>query len=119
MLTLKLSLLSPSGLAAHVVPEFQSLTLLVNTESVQSVDIAVDDKARLELQWSDTEDKTICLEVSVVFRFEVEALKNWLAVAVSPSQQALIHHLRYHCRHHTDEYGKLFHQLINDFCHSN
>lgn len=116
MLTLKLSPQSATELAAHVVPEFHSLTLLVNCAAT---DIAVDDRARLEFQCPDVEDKPLCLEVIVVFRFEVEELKNWLAVAVLPSQQALIHHLRYLCRHHTSEYGKLFHQLVNDFCHSN
>ena len=116
MLTLKLSPQSATELAAHVVPEFHSLTLLINSETT---DIAVDDRARLEFQCPDIEGKPLCLEVSVVFRFEAGELKNWLAVAVLPSQQALIHHLRYLCRHHTNEYGKLFHQLVNDFCHSN
>lgn len=116
MLTLKLSPQSATELAAHVVPEFQSFTLLVNSETA---DIAVDDRAKLEFQCPDIEGKPLCLEVSVVFRFEAGELKNWLAVAVLPSQQALIHHLRYLCRHHTSEYGKLFNQLVNDFCHSN
>ncbi|MCP1340085.1 hypothetical protein NJR55_10860 [Idiomarina sp. M1R2S28] len=116
MLTLKLSPQSATELAAHVVPEFQSLTFLVNSETT---DIALDDRARLEFQCPGLEGKALCLEVSVVFRFEAGELKNWLAVAVSPSQQALIHYLRYLCRHHTNEYGKLFHQLVNDFCHSN
>ncbi|MDV6326985.1 hypothetical protein Q5L94_02880 [Idiomarina sp. Sol25] len=116
MLTLKLSPQSATELSAHVVPEFQSFTLLVNSETV---DIALDDRARLEFQCPVIESEPLCLEVSVVFRFEVLELKNWLVVAVLPSQQALIHYLRYLCRHHTSEYGKLFRQLVNDFCHSN
>ncbi|PWW39217.1 hypothetical protein DFO83_103125 [Idiomarina loihiensis] len=116
MLTLKLSPNSPTELAAHVVPEFQSFTLLVNSETA---DITVDDRARLEFQCPDIEGQPLYLEVTVVFCFEVWELKNWLAVTVLPSQQAMIHRLRYLCRHHTSEYGKLFHQLVNDFCHSN
>ena len=118
MLTLKFNPSSTHELASHVIPEFSPFTLLVRRESDCSDELMVDDKTTLEFEEPGCCQETFHLEVTVVFQFEREELKHWLAVAILPAQQAMIHHIRYLCRHHTSEYGKLLQQLINDFCHS-
>lgn len=118
MLTLKFQPDSAIELATHVVPEFSPLTLLVRDDSACIDQLLIDDKVILEIERFESQPDALRLDVTVVFRFEAEELKHWLAVAVSPTQHAIIHSVRYLCRHHTNEYGKLFHQLVNDFCHS-
>ncbi|MCA1767706.1 MAG: hypothetical protein LC639_05790 [Idiomarina sp.] len=118
MLTLKLKPNSALDLAKHVIPEFSPFTLLVRRESDRFDQLMVDDKAILEFEEPASHQQPLHLEVTVVLKFEPEELKHWLAVSISPKQQAIIHHTSYLCRHHKNEYGKLFHQLINDFCHS-
>jgi len=117
VLTLKFKPESVSELATHVIPEFSPLTLLLRSNAACFNGTAVGDTLVLELKWPGAFKESV-LNVTVVLRFEVEELKDWVLVKIPPSQQALIHHVRYLCRHHINEYGKLFHQLVNDFCHS-
>lgn len=118
MLILKLKTDSVVELATHVLPEFDTFTLLIRGDFVRFDEIAVGEAAKLELECPDSQKKSIRVDVTVVFHFEVGELKNWLAVAISTEQQASIQHVRYLCRHYTSEYGKLFHQVVNDYCHS-
>ncbi|RUO73036.1 hypothetical protein [Idiomarina ramblicola] len=117
MLTLKFKPGSAIEFATHVLPEFSSFTLLVYHDASCLDELALGDKMILEIERFESNQDVLRLDVTVVFRFETEELKHWLAVSISPKQHAIIHSVRYLCRHHTSEYGKLFHQLVNDSCH--
>ncbi|MDV6315068.1 hypothetical protein [Idiomarina sp. HP20-50] len=105
-------------LAVHVVPEFYPVTLLIRSDLDCQNELAINSSVIVNVNWPDAEGKTETLEATIVFRFEGSELKEWVAVTIPAENQALIHRVRYLCRHHTNEYGKLFGQLVNDVYYS-
>lgn len=118
MRTLVFKPTSVTELAAHVLPEFSPFTLLLRSNSVCANELKLNDPVVLELNCPDTLNTVETVKGIIICRFDVKGLQDWVAVAIPAEQQALIHRICYLCRQHTDEYGKLFSQLINDYCHS-
>lgn len=105
-------------LAAHVIPEFNPFVLLIQSDSGCDDELKLNDSVMLDVNLPDNQEAAEIIRGTVVFRFEIKNLEDWVAVAISTDQQALIHRISYLCRQHTDEYGRLFSQLINNFSHS-
>jgi hypothetical protein len=114
----QLNINSARELAERIIPEFSPLTLMIQTGAQLSEKVALGESVTLELRYPELSPKPVGLSGNIALCFEIKATKDWVAVTLTTEQQALIHQINYLCRHNRSDYGKLFEQLITDFCHS-
>ncbi|MGM0905485.1 MAG: hypothetical protein ACQEVQ_03020 [Pseudomonadota bacterium] len=118
MSTFQLNINSATELAERIIPELSLLTLMIQTGTQLPEEPVVGESVTLELMYPELSPKPVCLRANVALCFDAKQTKGWIAVTLSSEQRALIHHINYLCRHHRNDYGKLFEQLVTDFCHS-
>ncbi|MGM0428985.1 MAG: hypothetical protein ACQEQ2_01635 [Pseudomonadota bacterium] len=118
MSTFQLHINSATELAERIIPEFSLLTLMIETGTLLPEDPVVGEDVSLILIYPELSAKPVNLRANIALCLEAKQAKGWIAVTLSPEQQALTHHINYLCRHHRSDYGKLFEQLITEFCHS-
>lgn len=106
---------SVTQLAQHIVPAFSSCCVLIESLN-DNMDgpLLNGDMRELTLQLPN-ESVVESVPARVVLRFEPTELANWCVMAISNDAQPIVHRIRYLCRHQRSEYGKLFHQLMDDF----
>lgn len=118
MSSFQLHINSARELAERIIPELSPLTLMIQTGAQLSEEAALGESVTLELRYPELGPKPVDLSGSIALCFEIKAAKDWVAVTLGSEQQARIHQINYLCRHHRNDYGKLFERLITDFCHS-
>lgn len=106
---------SISQLAQHIVPAFSSCCVLIREHSEKNNVPILDGVVREVVVQLPHERVIESVPARVVLRFEPAELANWCVIAISADAQSVVHRIRYLCRHHRSEYGKLFHQLMDDF----